>query len=85
MRGTAGGGLQNSEQQYLFFPMAESRLRRELERCGVIDPENIELCSIDEAPMDEIMSSLSLEKEDIFPSTGWSWRWRIFPRQRKKS
>lgn len=57
---------EESAEQYLFLPMAESRLRRELERSGVIDPENIELCSIDEAPMEEIVSSLSMEKEDIF-------------------
>lgn len=57
---------EESAEQYLFLPMAESRLRRELERNGVIDPETFAICRIDEAPMDEIMSSLSLEKEDIF-------------------
>lgn len=57
---------EESEKQYLFLPMAESRLYRELERSGVIDPKNFELCYIDQAPMEEIASSLSLEKEDIF-------------------
>ena len=57
---------EESENQYLFLPMAESRLYRELERSGVIDPKNFELCYIDQAPIEEITSSLSLEKEDIF-------------------
>ena len=57
---------EGSEENFLFLPMAESRLCRELERSGVIDPKNFELCYIDQAPMEEIISSLSLEKEDIF-------------------
>ncbi len=57
---------EGSEENFLFLPMAESRLCRELERSGVIDPKNFELCYIDQAPMEEIASSLSLEKEDIF-------------------
>ena len=57
---------EKSKEPYLFLPMAESRLRRELERSGVSDPYSIELCHIDEAPIKEIMSSLSMEKEDIF-------------------
>ena len=57
---------EGSEENFLFLPMAESRLCRELERSGVIDPKNFELCYIDQAPMEEIVSSLSLEKEDIF-------------------
>ena len=61
---------EESAEQYLFLPMAESRLRRELERSGVIDPENIELCSIDEAPMEEIVSS-PWRRRIFFPSTGW--------------
>lgn len=39
-----------------FLPMAESRLCRELERSGVIDPDNFELCRIDDAPIQEIAS-----------------------------
>ena len=57
---------EGSEENFLFLPMAESRLYRVLERSGVIDPKNFELCYIDQAPMEEIASSLSLEKEDIF-------------------
>lgn len=57
---------EGSEENFLFLPMAESRLCRELERSGVIDPKNFELCYIDQAPMEEIISSLSLKKEDIF-------------------
>ena len=57
---------EGSEENFLFLPMAESRLYRVLERSGVIDPKNFELCYIDQAPMEEIISSLSLEKEDIF-------------------
>ena len=57
---------ESSEENFLFLPMAESRLYRVLERSGVIDPKNFELCYIDQAPMEEIISSLSLEKEDIF-------------------
>ena len=57
---------EGSEENFLFLPMAESRLCRELERSGVIDPDNFELCRIDDAPIQEIASSLSLEKEDIF-------------------
>ena len=57
---------EGSEENFLFLPMAESRLCRELERSGVIDPKNFELCYINQAPMEEIISSLSLEKEDIF-------------------
>lgn len=57
---------EGSEENFLFLPMAESRLCRELERSGVIDPKNFELCYIDQVPMEEIISSLSLEKEDIF-------------------
>ena len=57
---------EGSEVRFLFLPMAESRLYRELERNGVIDPKNFELCYIDQAPIEEIISSLSLEKEDIF-------------------
>ncbi len=57
---------EGSEENFLFLPMAESRLCRELERSGVIDPDNFELCRIDDAPIQEIASSLSLENEDIF-------------------
>lgn len=57
---------EGSEENFLFLPMAESRLYRVLERSGVIDPKNFKLCYIDQAPMEEIASSLSLEKEDIF-------------------
>ena len=57
---------EGSEENFLFLPMAESRLCRELKRSGVIDPKNFELCYIDQAPMKEIISSLSLKKEDIF-------------------
>ena len=57
---------EGSEENFLFLPMAESRLYRVLERSGVIDPKNFELCYIDQAPMEKIASSLSLEKEDIF-------------------
>ena len=57
---------EGSEENFLFLPMAESRLYRELERSGVIDPDNFELCRIDDAPIPEIASSLPLEKEDIF-------------------
>ena len=38
---------EGSEENFLFLPMAESRLCRELERSGVIDPKNFELCYID--------------------------------------
>ena len=41
---------ESSEENFLFLPMAESRLCRELERSGVIDPKNFELCYIDQAP-----------------------------------
>ena len=64
--GVAFKPQEGSEENFLFLPMAESRLCRELERSGVIDPKNFELCYIDQAPMEEIASSLSLEKEDIF-------------------
>ncbi len=57
---------EDSKENFLFLPMAESRLNRELERSGVIDPKNFELCYIDQAPIEEMVSSLSLEKEDIF-------------------
>ncbi len=57
---------EDSEKQFLFLPMSENRLRRELERNGVIAPQSLELCYIDQAPIEEIASSLSLEKEDIF-------------------
>ena len=41
---------EGSEENFLFLPMAESRLCRVLERSGVIDPKNFELCYIDQAP-----------------------------------
>ena len=41
---------EGSEENFLFLPMAESRLYRVLERSGVIDPKNFELCYIDQVP-----------------------------------
>lgn len=53
------------DENFLFLPMAESRLRRELERYPIV-PENLPISYIDQAEPEEIISSLQLEREDIF-------------------